>query len=117
MNLKEQLQNDIKKLGLPTDYKLELRGYSIVYDGRYDPNKKLVIIYTRYSDNTVLKYSFLFDTLLHEVIHHYQWCHDPTFVRHKGVMHNPQFYALKRWYKLKAFSLQEKGEVMCYIDS
>lgn len=96
--LKNKLISDLLKLGLPTDFKLQLKGYSKAYNGRYDPNTHTIILYTLNEDGSQIDYETLIKTVIHEDIHHYQWVHDKKFKRLKGVMHDPQFKALESLY-------------------
>ena len=90
--LHKRLIADISRVGLPTDFELELRGYSKVYDGRYDPNTCRILLYHTNRDGDMREYDILLRIAIHEAVHHYQWNHDPDFVRVKGVMHDPAFH-------------------------
>lgn len=105
-NLRTRLMSDIKVLGLPTDFILDIRGYSKTYHGRYDIKSSTVIIYPiRYKESKLAyNYSKLLRETIHEVIHHYQWKHT-EYKRIKGIMHNPEFYELENWYIRKAIIL------------
>ena len=103
--LEFKLKRHVKRLGLPVDFKIDFRVYSKTYHARYNPNKKLVIMYLINNKGKRYDYSYILEHTLHEVIHHYQWVHDPYFTRIKGVMHNPEFKELERLYKQKAKSL------------
>lgn len=97
-DLGSKLMDDLGKLGLPTDFTLEVKGYSKCYHGRYTPNKKRVIIYSLNSKGKRLPYVELLKTTMHEALHHYQWTHVKGFVRKRGVMHNTQFKRLEQHY-------------------
>ena len=78
MNNKELLNNiysELKGIGLPTDVTIELRGYSKSYFGTYDPNKNKIVIYILDEEGKVYPKEEYMDTILHEMIHHYQWQH------------------------------------------
>ena len=96
-NLKQRLLSDLSAVGVNTEesFELVLKDYSKSYYGRYYPDKKRVVVYVHEDRdlNKQFPYEQLFSTALHESVHHIQWC-DPNYKRAKGVMHNPQFYAL-----------------------
>lgn len=98
--LRVRLYNDIEQLGLPTDFDLELRGYSKCYHGLYDPNIKKVIVYPLDVNKEYLPYEEILEVAVHEAIHHYQWS-SKSFKRVKGVMHNTEFKALENEFKSK----------------
>jgi hypothetical protein len=98
MSLEDSLRYDISRLGLPTDFDIDLRDYSKTYNGRYDPNRELVILYTKNRLRMKISYHKLLKACVHEAIHHYQWKHDEKFVRIKGTMHNQEFKALEKKY-------------------
>lgn len=99
------LLKDLSEVGLPTDFKLELRGYSKCYNGYYDPNKKKVIIYAKEEQGDFREYHLLFLTMLHEATHHYQHNYQKGFKRVKGIMHDTKFYSLLNRAKEKAVAL------------
>lgn len=103
--LKNKMLKDFSMLGLPTDFELDLRGYSKVYNGRYYVQDKRIVLYTQEEDGSFIDYEDLFRTLLHESVHHYQWHYDPTFTRVKGVMHNPDFWYIYNKNVEKAINL------------
>lgn len=109
-NLEGYIKSDLRMLGLPTDFTLDLRGFSKTYYGRYHIREKRVVVYCTDERGQLLPYSAILDTALHEVIHHYQHCHEKGFVRVKGVMHNPTFHKLYSFYKTK---LEELGVMEC----
>ena len=94
--LKDRLLCDLKSLRINVEgFELVLKPFSKSYYGRYVPKSKKIFLYV-YSDkeqNHLYKYSQLFETLLHEVVHYLQWT-DPDYVRVKGVMHNEEFFKL-----------------------
>lgn len=106
VKLTNLLLRDLKEVGLPTDFKLELRGYSKNYNGTYDPNKKRIVLYAKEENGQFREYHLLFLTVLHETIHHYQHNYQEGFVRLKGVMHDPKFHELFNVAKEKAVSLK-----------
>ena len=107
-----RLLRDLRKIGINVSFELELRPYSKTYYGRYNPNSNKVTLYV-YEDKSrtkLLKYEVLYMTLIHEAIHCLQW-NDKSFVRRKGVMHDPEFYRLFNSYSDKAKSLMLLQEV------
>lgn len=107
--IKQQLMKDIQSVGLPVDFELELRGYSKVYNGRYESKKEKVILYPLKKNGELRDYEVLLRYAIHEAIHHYQWKHDPNFVRIKGVMHNVEFHKLENYYLKRAKELKLLG--------
>lgn len=110
--LRYRLLRDLRKIGINVSFELELRQYSKTYYGRYNPNSNKVILYI-YEDvhcTKLLKYEGLLITLIHEAVHCLQWS-DKSFVRRKGVMHDPEFYRLFNSYSDKAKSLMLLQEV------
>lgn len=102
----ETLKYDLHIIGVPVDFKLVLKHYSKRYNGRYDPNTNKLIIYL-YEDEECTKmrsYEDILETAIHEGTHHHQWCHDKSFVRVKGIMHDPKFLQLERFWRLRAKS-------------
>lgn len=95
--------NDLRKIGIDEEFKLQLKPFSKTYYGRFSPKTKTITIYL-YLDphhKVLFDYRSLFMTAIHEAIHCIQWS-DKSFVRKKGVMHNQEFYRLFRLYKGKA---------------
>lgn len=94
--LKDRLLCDLKTINIDIKgFELNLRPFSKSYYGRYTPKSKKIFLYV-YSNSgltNMYSYSKLFETLLHEVVHHIQWT-DPDYVRVKGVMHNEDFYRI-----------------------
>lgn len=95
------LINDIKyvlrNLGLPTDFHLELRGYSENYWGNYYPKEKKIVLYVLDEIGEYIPYYAILCTALHEAIHHYQYS-KPDFVRVHGIMHDSEFKELEQRY-------------------
>lgn len=89
---KHRIFRDLKKAGLPTDFELDLRGYSKRLEGTYNPNTKVVIVYAREVDGMLRDYDEILEIALHEAVHHYQWNYEEDFVRKRGIMHNANFY-------------------------
>lgn len=103
--LEENLRNDISRIGLNVDFKLNIRGYSKTYFGRYDPNINTVILYVFVNKKGDLyPYLDILLTAIHEVIHCKQWS-DPKFRRIKGVMHDVEFKQMYNEYSDRAKSL------------
>lgn len=90
--LYDRLVSDIYKVGLPIDFLLTLKDYSKSYYGRYVVESSNIKIYTKDEHGSQLPYKELLETTLHEAVHHYQWKHDKSFVREKGIMHNANFW-------------------------
>ena len=103
--MRKQLISDLTAIGCPTDFSLDIRGYSKNHFALYDPNKVKVILYP-YKDrmrSMTYPYEIIFKNMVHEVCHHIEWS-DPHFIRYKGVMHSPTFQRLfdKYWGRAKA---------------
>ena len=90
-DMKITLLNDLEKIGLPTDFTLDFRGYSSTYEGRYNIEKKRIKIYALEENGELRPHSELLPILIHEAIHHWQFNYQVNFVRYKGVMHNHMF--------------------------
>ncbi len=103
--IKDLLIKDLSEVGMPTDFVLELRGYSKRYNGTYNPNTKTIVLYANEKNGELREYHLLFLTLLHEATHHYQYNYEDGFMRLKGVMHNPKFYDMLNKAKEKAVQL------------
>lgn len=88
--LTTELKTVIGEIGLHTDFKIELRGYSSKYWGRYDIKSKKIILYILDEQGEYLPYRAILTTAVHEAIHHYQY-KKPDFVRVKGIMHDAEF--------------------------
>lgn len=104
--LYQRLVNDLVSLKLPVEeINLVLRPYSSTYYGRYFPSSNKVFIYPYKNEKgEFLDYSDILCTTIHEMVHHIQH-QDPTFVRRKGVMHNPQFWCLYNHFVSRAVKL------------
>lgn len=110
--LYDRLISDLKLIGIPFDFTLELKSYSKTYFGRYDPNKNKIILYIFEDSNCarLYPYSKLLDTLLHEFTHYMQY-KNPAFRRVKGVMHDGNFIALYNYYRERVYRLKFWKEV------
>lgn len=108
--LESYLISDIKLLGLPTDFTLDLKGYSKKYYGRYYSHEKRIVVFIHDQNGNILPYHEILDTVLHEAIHHYQHYHEKGFIRLKGVMHNLNF---KKMYEEKMSKLRELEVIPC----
>lgn len=114
-NYRDMLLRDLRAIGIPMNFTLELRGYSKTYFGLYDPNDKKVILYIYRDPELKHRYSYaeVLEQAVHECVHHIQW-EDPYYVRHRGVMHNPQFYRLLEEYNSRAKTMLLFREVESY---
>lgn len=110
--LYHRLIRDMKRVGIPIDFTLELKSFSKTYFGRYDPNsnKITVYIYEDKSHTSMYSYVDILMTCIHEAVHSIQW-HDESFVRRKGVMHDADFFRLYNHYSDKAKSILLLREV------
>lgn len=92
--LKYLLLDYLQKIGITANFNLELKEYSKSLFGRYNPNTNTVILYVFDSPKCNQSYKMwdLLKTFIHEVCHCEQW-NDPKFIRHKGVMHNTDFWS------------------------
>lgn len=108
--LEGYLKSDIRLLDLPVDFKLDLKGYSKKYYGRYYIHEKRIVVFIHDSKGNQLPYHEILDTVLHEAIHHYQHHYEEGFVRLKGVMHN---LAFKKMYAEKVSKLRELEVIPC----
>lgn len=111
--LYHSLLQDLKEIGLKEPFHLDLRPYSKVYYGFYLPQKDTIVIYI-YKDaqcTEMYDYKSLLLTLVHEAVHCKQW-KDPSFVRLKGVMHDPKWYALYDKYSRRATDLLDRRQEM-----
>ena len=110
--LYHRLIRDMKRVGIPIDFTLELKSFSKTYYGRYDPNsnKITVYIYEDKSHTCMYSYEDILMTCIHEAVHSIQW-HDKSFVRRKGVMHDTDFFRLYNMYSDKAKSILLLREV------
>ena len=106
-SLKDWLLYDLKRIGISlSEEELEIRPYSSSCYGRYYVNKGKIVVYMYTDKELKVPYSYvqLMKTTIHEAVHYIQH-HNPDFVRYKGVMHNPEFYALYDKYLRKFNSL------------
>ena len=109
--LYEKLVSDLKLLRMPIEeVDLFLRPYSSSYYGRYFPvhdekrTTPRVFIYPFKENGDLYDYQDILDTTIHEMVHHIQHS-TPSFVRVKGVMHDPNFWKLYDRYINKAKQL------------
>lgn len=111
-DLYHRLLRDMESIHIPTDFTLELKGFSKTYFGRYDPNLNKVTVYVCENKSCTKRYKYedILMTCIHEAIHAMQW-HDESFVRRRGVMHNADFYRLYSMYSDRAKSLLLLREV------
>lgn len=111
-DLYHRLLKDMKAIGIPTDFTLELKGFSKTYFGRYDPNSNKVTVYVCENKSCTKRYKYeeILLTCIHEAVHAMQW-NDKSFVRIRGVMHNADFYRLYNLYSDRAKSILLLREV------
>jgi len=111
-DLYHRLLKDMESIHIPTDFTLELKGFSKTYFGRYDPNSNKVTVYIceNKSCTKIYDYQDILLTCIHEAVHAMQW-HDESFVRRRGVMHDADFYRLYNMYSDRAKSLLLLREV------
>lgn len=88
--LTTELKTVVREIGLPNDFKIELRGYSSRFWGRYVVDDKKIILYILDEQGDYLPYRAILTTVVHEAIHHYQFS-KPDFVRVRGIMHDAEF--------------------------
>ena len=107
--LKNRLLSDLSIINLPM-YEVELfvRPFSKTYYGRYFPVyddlkvKPKIYIYPYENENgDLMNYDSILETAIHEMCHHLQYT-SGSFVRSKGVMHDPQFWRLYNHYRNRA---------------
>ena len=107
--LKAKLLSDLSKLNLPIDeVEISLRPYSKTYYGRYFPvyndreTKPIIYIYPyETTEGDFMNYDTILKTAIHEFCHHIQYTNG-SFVRIRGIMHNPQFWKLYNLYTERA---------------
>lgn len=107
--LRAKLLSDLLRLNLPIDeVDIYLRPFSKTYYGRYFPvyndteTKPKIYIYPyENSKGDLMSYDSILCTAIHEMCHHKQYT-SGSFVRNKGVMHNPQFWKLYNFYVNRA---------------
>lgn len=113
--MQEQLYNrlisDLKKLGIPLNFELEVKPYSKSYYGRYNPNTNKITVYAYEDKNCTRVYSYdsLLDTVIHEFTHYIQYT-NPNYKRVKGVMHDSNFWVLFNYFRdrIKSIRLWEE---------
>lgn len=118
-----RLLSDLSAIGLPV-YEVDvfLRPYSKTFFGRYFPviderraRAKIYIYPYEYNrENAFYDYDLIFQTGVHEFIHHVQYV-NRSFVRRKGVMHDVQFWKLYNHYLERAYRfgiIEKRGEVV-----
>ena len=98
--LTSELISDVSKIfrGLElSDFYLEIKDYSKTYFGYYIPASKQIRIFLYKDKNKKHKRSYinLLLTLIHELVHHYQWCKS-DYVRVRGVMHDVEFHRINK---------------------
>lgn len=109
MGIEQKIMRDLETLGLPLDFNLKMKGYSKCYYGRYDPRTEVITLYPLDEDKkSYMDYDTIIKTAIHECIHHYQWKHDKSFKRVRGVMHDAKFKKMERDYFQSAY---EKGVI------
>lgn len=107
--LKEKLLSDLSQINLPVDeVDISLRPYSKTYYGRYYPvinekraRPKIYIYPYENRKGDLLSYEQILKTAIHEFCHHIQYF-SGTYVRKRGVMHDPQFWKLYLHYTCRA---------------
>ena len=117
-DLYNRLVLDLHSLKIPVEeVDLFLRPYSSTYYGRYFPTyderitKPRLFIYPyKNKEGEFEDYSSILDTAIHEMVHHIQYT-SPSFVRVKGVMHDPNFWKLYNRYINKAKQMNLIKEV------
>lgn len=120
--LTSRLTEDLLALNIPVDeVELFMRPYSSTYYGRYFPvyddnkAKPKLFIYPYSSEEDLYPYGVILEIAIHEMVHHIQHT-SGSFVRLRGVMHNPNFWQLYNHYKDRAVRLglmEECNEKLC----
>lgn len=117
--LKVRLLSDLSQLNLPVyEVDLFIRPFSKTYYGRYFPVRDDNVIRPKIylypyvtEDNTEFEnYSNTLQTVIHEFCHHIQYT-SGSFIRNKGVMHDPNFWKLYNHYINRAKKYQLIGGV------
>lgn len=116
--LKTRLIFDLAHIGMPIDeVDLVLRPFSKTYYGRYFPvyddkkvRPKIHIYPYANKEGEIMKYDSILETAIHELCHHIQYT-SGSFVRNRGVMHDPQFWKLYNHYVNKATKYSLIGEI------
>lgn len=114
--LKARLLSDLSLLNLPVDeVDLFIRPFSKTYYGRYFPvydekqiRPKIYIYPYENTKEDLMSYDQILGTSIHEFCHHIQYV-SGSFVRNKGVMHDPQFWKLYNHYIERAKKYQLIG--------
>lgn len=114
--LKTRLLFDLSQVNLPVDeVELSLRPFSKTYYGRYFPvyddkeiKPKIYIYPFENTKGDLMDYDVIFQTAIHEFCHHVQYT-SGSFIRSKGVMHDPQFWKLYNHYIERARKYQLIG--------
>lgn len=109
--LKDRLLSDLSQINLPIDeVDLFIRPFSKTYYGRYFPvyndedTKPKIYVYPYVSaDGDSIDYDMALKTAIHEFCHHIQYT-SGSFVRSRGVMHDPQFWKLYNFYENRALN-------------
>ncbi len=116
--LQHRLLCDLRKLNLPIEeVEIYLRPFSKTYYGRYYPvmNTKMgvkpkIYVYPFEKDGTVMTYTQILKTVIHEFCHHLQYSRGHT--RIKGIMHDTHFWSLYNKYNSLADKLNMFGGVV-----
>lgn len=118
--LYHKLLYDITLIKLPSnEVEISLRPFSKTYYGRYFPTKTKdkkprIFIYPFENEEEVyLPYDKILDTLIHEMVHHIQYC-DESFKRKRGIMHDTQFWKLYNHYLDRAEKLNLLDKEVLY---
>ena len=107
---------DLTNLNLPIDeVEVSLRPFSKTYYGRYfpvhneDTLKPRIFIYPYENKNEkFMDYYKVLQIAIHEFCHHIQYT-NRSFIRTRGVMHDPNFWKLYNHYCSRAVSKQIIG--------
>lgn len=127
--LMTRLLSDLTRVKLPVEeVDLYIRPFSKTYYGRYFPvyndNKlkpKIYIYPYENKEGDFMDYDQILKTAVHEFCHHIQYTNS-SFVRNKGVMHDPQFWRLYNHYVERAEKYrliggvpsEKKVKTLCY---
>ena len=112
--LKTRLMFDLSQINMPIDeVDIFIRPFSKTYYGRYFPvyNEKNDVrpkVYVYPYANTkgdLMDYCTVLETAIHELVHHIQYT-SGSFVRNKGVMHNPTFWKIYNHYINRAIKYE-----------
>lgn len=110
-DLMTQFLSDMSSIGLPVnEVDVVFRPYSKTFYGRYyhsideAKRKSRIVLYPYEVSGDFMDYNLIFENGVHEFVHHIQYT-DSSFVRRKGVMHNPQFWKLYNHYMKRAYRL------------